>query len=413
MSDFFDALETRDPEVREAEQMAALARQVAHAQLHAPAYGELLAGIEAAAITSREALAGLPLTRKDELLERQRRQPPFGGLAAVQAPELNRIFVSPGPICEPGCRRADFWRFARALHAAGIRGGELLHNCFAYHFTPAGAMVESGAHALGCTVFAAGPGQLDAQVQAMAALRPDGYVGTPSFLKMIMERGDALGSDLSSLRRALVSGEYLPPSLRTAMGERGVTVRQCYATADLGLIAYESEALEGMIVDEGLILEIVRPGTADPVAEGEVGEVVVTSLSPEYPLIRFATGDLSAILAGASPCGRTNRRIRGWMGRADQTTKVRGMFIRPSQVAQVLRRHPEIIRGRLVVERVDDADSMTLHCELADGPADLRAEAVTATIRQICNLRGEVVFVPAGTLANDGKVIDDLRPVDA
>lgn len=413
MNDFFDSLETRVPEVREAEQMAALARQVAHAQQHAPAYGELLAGVDAAGVASRAALARLPLTRKDELIERQRQQPPFGGLAAVTAPELNRVFVSPGPIYEPGSRRADFWRFARALHAAGIRGGELLHNCFAYHFTPAGAMVESGAHALGCTVFAAGPGQLDAQVQAVAALRPDGYVGTPSFLKMIMDKGDESGRDLSSLHKALVSGEYLPPSLRMAMGERGIIVRQCYATADLGLLAYESDALEGMIVDEGIILEIVRPGTGDPVADGEVGEVVVTSLSPEYPLVRFATGDLSAILPGTSPCGRTNRRIKGWMGRADQTAKVRGMFVRPSQVAQILRHHPEIRKGRLVIERVDDADSMVLQCELADGNAGSQAEAVAATIRQVCNLRGEVVIIPAGTLANDGKVIDDLRPIDA
>ena len=413
MSDFFDTLETREPEVREAKQMAALSRQVAHAQQHAPAYGELLAGVDASAINSREALASLPLTRKDELIERQRLQPPFGGLAAVKAPELNRVFISPGPIFEPGSRRGDFWRFARALHAAGFRGGELLHNCFAYHFTPAGAMVESGAHALGCTVFAAGPGQLEAQVQAVTALRPDGYVGTPSFLKMILEKGDEIGSELSSLRRALVSGEYLPPSLRAAMGERGITMRQCYATADIGLLAYESDALEGMIVDEGIILEIVRPGTGAPVADGEVGEVIVTSLSPEYPLVRFATGDLSAILAGTSPCGRTNRRIKGWLGRADQTTKVRGMFVRPSQVAQVLRQHPEILRGRLVVERISDADSMTLHCELAAGAANTPADAVAATIRQVCNLRGEVVFVPAGTLANDGKVIDDLRPIDA
>jgi phenylacetate-CoA ligase len=413
MSEFYDKLETRAPEQREAEQLAALARQVAHAQRHAPGYAELLAGVDAGALIDRAALAALPLTRKDELIDLQRRRPPFGGLAAVRAPELNRVFISPGPICEPGVQRADFWRFSRALFAAGLRGGELLHNCFAYHFTPAGAMVESGAHALGCTVFAAGPGQLEAQVQAIAALRPDGYVGTPSFLKMILDKGDELGSDLSSLRLALVSGEYLPPTLRAAMAERGVSVRQCYATADLGLIAYESQALEGMIVDEGIILEIVRPGTGDPLADGQVGEVVVTSLAPEYPLIRFATGDLSAILPGPSPCGRTNRRIKGWMGRADQTAKVRGMFVRPSQVAQILRRHPEILKGRLVIERVDDADAMTLMCELAGAAEDQLAGAVAASIRQVCNLRGEVAFVPAGSLANDGKVIDDLRPIES
>lgn len=413
MSDFFDTLETRDPAVREAAQMVALARQVAHAQRHAPAYGQLLAGVAAAGIDSRAALATLPLTRKEELLELQRRLPPFGGLATITAPELNRVFASPGPIYEPGSRRADFWRFGRALHAAGFRGGQLLHNCFAYHFTPAGAMVESGAHALGCAVFAAGPGQLEMQVQAIADLRPDGYVGTPSFLKMIFDKGAEMERDLSSLRHALVSGEYLPPSLRESFAARGLAMLQCYATADLGVIAYESSLSAGMIVDEGIILEIVRPGTGVPLPDGQVGEVVVTTLSPEYPLIRFATGDLSAILPGTSPCGRTNRRIRGWMGRADQTAKVRGMFVRPAQVAQVLSHHPEIGRGRLVIERRGDADAMTLHCELVGAAAEPLAGAVAATIRQVCNLRGEVAFVPVGTLANDGKVIDDLRPVDA
>jgi phenylacetate-CoA ligase len=273
-------------------------------------------------------------------------------------------------------------------------------------------MVEAGAHALGCTVFAAGPGQLEAQVHAIADLRPDGYVGTPSFLKLIVDKADELGVDVSSLRKALVSGEYLPPTLRESFADRGINVLQCYATADLGLIAYESDAREGMIVDEGIVLEIVRPGTGDPVPEGEVGEVVVTTLSPDYPLIRFATGDLSAILTGTSPCGRTNRRIKGWMGRADQTAKVRGMFVRPSQVAKILLQHPEISKGRLVVERVNDADSMVLHCEVAgSAPADL-ADTIVDTIRQVCNLRGEVILVPVDSLANDGKVIDDLRPVE-
>lgn len=412
MSDFFDTLETRAHAERESALLAALANQVAHAQKNAPAYGRLLADSDTADIDSRAALARLPLIRKEELIEQQRQHPPFGGLAATKAPELNRVFASPGPIYEPGSRREDFWRFARALYAAGFRRGELLHNCFAYHFTPAGAMVESGAHALGCTVFAAGPGQLEGQVRAITDLRPDGYVGTPSFLKLILDKADELGADLSSLSKALVSGEYLPPSLRETFAGRGIAVLQCYATADLGVIAYESPAQEGMIIDEGIILEIVRPGTGDPVPEGEVGEVVVTTLSPEYPLIRFATGDLSAILSGESPCGRTNRRIKGWMGRADQTAKVRGMFVHPSQVAHVLSQHPEVLKGRLVVERANDADSMVLHCELtAEAPGHL-ADAVVATIRQVCNLRGEVCFVPAGSLANDGKVIDDLRPVD-
>jgi len=413
MSDFFDSLECRDQGERESTQMAALARQVAHAQQHAPAYTRLLAGVDAAGVYSCVALANLPLTCKDDLVDLQRQTPPFGGFCAIKAPELNRVFSSPGPIYEPGSQRADFWRFARALYAAGFRAGDLLHNCFAYHFTPAGAMVEAGAHALGCTVFAAGPGQLEAQVQAIVDLRPDGYVGTPSFLKLILDKADELGADVSSLSKALVSGEYLPPTLRETFAGRGINVLQCYATADLGLIAYESDAREGMIVDEGIILEIVRPGTGDPVPEGEVGEVVVTTLSPDYPLIRFATGDMSAILSGESPCGRTNQRIKGWMGRADQTAKVRGMFVRPSQIAKVLLKHPEIIKGRLIVERVNDTDSMALHCEFAAAAPESLAAAIVDTIRQVCNLRGEVAFVPVGSLANDGKVIDDLRPVDA
>ncbi len=412
MTDFFDTLETRDSAVREAEQMAALAVQVAHAQAKAPAYKELLAGIDATNINSRAALAPLPLTRKEDLFATQRQQLPFGGLVAITPPELNRLFASPGPIYEPGSQRADFWRFARALYAAGFRRGELLHNCFSYHFTPAGAMVEAGAHALGCAVFAAGPGQLEGQVQSIADLRPDGYVGTPSFLKMILDKGDELGVDVSSLTKALVSGEYLPPSLREACAARGIGVLQCYATADLGVIAYESPAQNGLIIDEGVIVEIVRPGTGDPLPDGEIGEVVVTTLSPEYPLIRFATGDLSAILPGKSACGRTNRRIKGWMGRADQTAKVRGMFVRPSQVAQILIHHPEIGKGRLVVERIDEADAMILKCEPLTTATENLAANIADTIRQVCNLRGEVVFVPVGSLPNDGKVIDDLRPVD-
>ena len=412
MSDFFDSLETRPPEQREAELFTLLSAQIAHAQQQAPAIAELLAGVDAATMIRRSALETLPLLRKSELIERQQQQPIFGGLTCLVPPELAQVFASPGPIFEPGVRRPDFWRFGRALYAAGFRRGEIVHNCFSYHFTPAGMMFEAGAQALGCAVVPAGVGQTELQVQVMAHVRPQGYVGTPSFLKLILDKADELGVDLSCLSKALVSGEYLPPSLRDTFAGRGIAVLQCYATADLGLIAYESPAREGMIVDEGIILEIVRPGTGDPVAEGEVGEVVITSLSPEYPLIRFATGDLSAILPGNSPCGRTNRRIKGWMGRADQTAKVRGMFVRPSQIAQVLARHPEVRKGRLVIEQVEAVDSMVLHCELAgDVPQGLEA-AVVATLRQVCNLRGEVVFVPAGSLANDGKVIDDLRPID-
>ena len=412
MSDFFDSLETRPPEQREAELFTLLAAQIAHAQQEAPAIAELLAGVDAATIHRRSALEALPLLRKSELIERQKQQPVFGGLTSIAPPVLNQIFASPGPIYEPGARRPDFWRFARALYAAGFRQGEIVHNCFSYHFTPAGIMFEAGAHALGCAVVPAGVGQIDLQVQVMEHVRPQGYVGTPSFLKLILDKADELGADLSSLNKALVSGEYLPPSLRETFSGRGIELFQCYATADLGLIAYESSAREGMIVDEGIILEIVRPGTGDPVPDGDVGEVIVTALSPEYPLIRFATGDLSAVLPGVSSCGRTNRRIKGWMGRADQTAKVRGMFVHPSQVARVLSQHPEVLKGRLVVERVKDEDTMTLHCETAGDVSGQLGDDVVATVRQVCNLRGEVVFVPAGSLANDGKVIDDLRPID-
>ena len=412
MSDFFDSLETRPPEQREAELFTLLAAQIAHAQQEAPAIAELLAGVDAATIHRRSALEALPLLRKSELIERQKQQPVFGGLTSIAPPVLNHIFASPGPIYEPGARCPDFWRFARALYAAGFRQGEIVHNCFSYHFTPAGIMFEAGAHALGCAVVPAGVGQIDLQVQVMEHVRPQGYVGTPSFLKLILDKADELGADLSSLEKALVSGEYLPPSLRETFSGRGIELFQCYATADLGLIAYESSAREGMIVDEGIILEIVRPGTGEPVPDGDVGEVIVTALSPEYPLIRFATGDLSAVLLGVSSCGRTNRRIKGWMGRADQTAKVRGMFVHPSQVARVLSQYPEVLKGRLVVERVKDEDTMTLHCETAGDVSGQLGDDVVATVRQVCNLRGEVVFVPAGSLANDGKVIDDLRPID-
>jgi len=412
MSEFYDRLETRSPEQRETELFAQVARQVAHARAQAPAFAELLAGVDPAGVTSRAALAQLPLLRKSELLERQQQAPIFGGLTALRAPELAQVFASPGPIFEPGSKRPDFWRFARALHAAGFRQGEIVHNCFSYHFTPAGMMFESGAQALGCAVVPGGVGQTEMQVQVMGQVRPQGYVGTPSFLKLILEKADELGTDLGCLSKALVSGEYLPPTLRAAMAERGIAMLQCYATADLGLIAYESQAQEGMIVDEGIVLEIVRPGTGDPVADGEVGEVVVTSLNPDYPLIRFATGDLSAVLPGASPCGRTNRRIKGWMGRADQTTKVRGMFVHPSQVNAVLKRHPELGRGRLVVARVDDQDAMTLRVECQGSTPDGLAAKVVESIRELCKLRGEVELVAPGSLPNDGKVIDDTRPIE-
>jgi phenylacetate-CoA ligase len=409
MSDHFDTLETRDPEVRERALLAALPRQLAHAKANASAFARILADVDTGAITTREALARVPVTRKSELSELQKKERPFGGIAGVRRGEAARVFASPGPIYEPEGRHPDYWRLARALYSAGFRRGDLVHNCFAYHFTPAGSMLETGAHALGCTVFAGGIGQTEQQVQAMADLGPDGYVGTPSFLKIIVEKADAMGVRLGTLKKALVSGEAFPASLRDALAARGIIGYQAYATADLGSIAYETEARDGLVIDEGVLVEIVRPGTGDPVAPGEVGEVVVTTLfNPVYPLIRFGTGDLSAFLPGMSPCGRTNARIKGWLGRADQTTKVKGMFVHPSQVAKIVSRHPEIAKARLVVDNPDGNDRMTLHVEVTARPPAL-ADAVIASIREITKLRGEVSFRDPGQLPNDGKVIDDIR----
>ena len=405
----FDARETRSPAEREAELMARLPRLVAHARRHSPYFARILAGIEPTAIASRAALAALPLTRKCDLIERQRAAPPFGGLNATPLPALARVFASPGPIYDPEGRGEDWWRFARALHAAGFVAGDLVHNTFSYHFTPAGSMLEGAAKKLGCPVFPAGVGQTEQQLRAIADLKPAAYVGTPSFLRILLEKADEQGSDASSLQKALVSGEALPGSLRQWFRARGIVVRQAYASADLGLIAYESEAEEGLIVDEDVLLEIVRTGTGDPVAAGEVGEVVVTRFNDDYPLIRFATGDLSAELPGASPCGRTNLRIRGWLGRADQSTKVRGMFVHPAQVAEVLRRHPGIARARLVVDNEEGADRMRLHCETGSA---IDTAAVAGSLREVTKLRGAVLLCAPGTLANDGKVIEDLRRYD-
>jgi phenylacetate-CoA ligase len=417
----FDALETRDPELRERAQFAALLRQVAYAKAVAPAFAKILADVDAATVTSRAALALLPVTRKSELLDIQKDDRPFGGLAATDLSITRwsagssiprRVFASPGPIYEPEGARPDYWRLARALFAAGFRPGHLIHNCFSYHFTPAGSMLETGAHALGCTVFPGGIGQTEQQVQAMADLKPDGYVGTPSFLRIILEKADEQGVALPSLRRALVSGEAFLPPLRDALAARGIAGFQVYASADLGTIAYETSARAGLVVDEGVLVEIVRPGTGDCVAPGEVGEVVVTTLTnTDYPLIRFGTGDLSALLPGISDCGRTNMRIKGWMGRADQTTKVKGMFVHPAQVAAIAGRHPGISKARLVVVNPDGNDQMTLHVETASGSV-LSADAIVATIRDVTKLRGEVTFRNSGELANDGKVIDDLRKFD-
>jgi phenylacetate-CoA ligase len=415
MSAHYDALETRDPEARERAILERLPRQVAHAKARAPTYARPFAGFDAAAITTREALAGLPVTRKSELGDRQKAERPFGGYAATgwghgRAGAL-RVFASPGPIYEPEGAAPDYWRLARALHAAGFRAGDLVHNTFAYHFTPAGSMLETGAHALGCTVFPAGTGQTEQQVQAMADLKPDGYVGTPSFLRILLEKADETGVSLASVKKALVSGEAFPAALRDAFLARGIAGYQVYASADLGNIAYETSAREGLVVDEGVLVEIVRPGTGDPVPPGEVGEVVVTMLdNADYPLIRFGTGDLSAFLPGRSPCGRTTARIRGWMGRADQTTKVKGMFVHPSQVAEIVRRHPSIAKARLVVDNPDLQDRMTLQVEAPAG-ATAEADAIVATIRDVTKLRGDVSFHAPGTLPNDGKVIEDRRKI--
>jgi phenylacetate-CoA ligase len=417
MNTHMDALETRDPAVREAALLAALPGQIAHAQKNAPAFAEILKDIHAADITSRAALAKLPVIRKYELLEKQKASRAaggnvFGGFSAVSyGSKMPRVFSSPGPLYEPEGSRADYWRMARAIAAAGFQSGELIHNCFSYHFTPAGSMMETGAHALGCTVFPGGIGQTEQQVQTMAELQPAGYIGTPSFLKIILEKAAEMGVALPSVKKALVSGEAFPPSLRDWMTERGVNAFQCYATADVGLIAYETSARQGLVIDESVIVEIVRPGTGDPVPEGEVGELVITSLNPDYPLIRFGTGDLSAILSGHCPTGRTNQRIKGWMGRADQTTKVRGMFVHPGQVAEVVKRFPSALRARLVVQGEMANDSMALHVETTaahGAEAELKAQIADA-IRDVTKLRSDVHLVAPGTLANDGKVIEDAR----
>ena len=407
MTTHFDALETRDPAAREQALFAALPELLAHAKAETAFFGKTLAAVDPQAITSRAALATLPVTRKSALIAVQAETAPFGGLVARSLP-VGHIFQSPGPIHEPMGSGANYFRAARALYAAGFRAGDVVHNSFSYHFTPGGWILDDGARALGCTVFPAGVGQTEAQARAVAAMRSNGYCGTPSFLRILLEKGKELELDLSSLTKALVSGEALPPSLRALLKDLGVDVLQAYATADLGVIAYETPALDGMVVDEGVIVEIVRPGTGDPVAEGEVGEVVVTTFAREYPLIRFATGDMSAVLPGVSPCGRTNMRIKGWMGRADQTTKVKGMFVHPEQVAEVVKRHPELKRARLVVGSVDNVDTMTLKVESATPDLAL-SEAIAHTVQEVIKLRGTVEMLAPDTLPNDGKVIEDAR----
>ena len=411
--EYFDRLETRPPKKRETELMDELPKLLAHAKRRAAGFARILQDVDPAKIKTRKALATLPLTRKSDLAALQKELPPLGGLNATPLEKLAKIFISPGPIFDPQGHGKDWWRTARALFAAGFRAGDRVANTFAYHFTPAGSMLESGALALGCTVVPTGTGQTEMQVAAIRELAINGFVGTPSFLWLIVEKADELKADISSLKKAHVGAEYLPPLVRKRLQDRGVRVSQSYASADLGLIAYESLMLDGtvndgMILDEGLILEIVRPGTGDPVAEGEVGEVVITSFNKDYPLIRFGTGDLSAVLPGQSPCGRTNARIRGWMGRADQSTKVRAMFVTPRQVSDIARRHPEIVRARLVVEGEAGDDRMTLKCEVNERPSGL-SDAIVGSIRDVTKLRGEVELVSPGSLPNDGKVIEDLR----
>ena len=417
MAIFYDAQETRDPAERERALLAALPAHIAHAQAHAPAFAEVLAGVEAADVNSRAALARLPVTRKSDLLARQQAQrlsDPLGGFSTLgwtgllRQRQARKVFQSPGTIYEPEGEGNDYWRTARALFAAGMRAGDLLHNSFSYHLTPAGSMMEGGAHALGCTVFPGGVGNTELQLQAMRELRPQGYVGTPSFLKILLDKAAEAGLALPSLSKALVSGEAFPSALRDWLAERGVAGYQCYATADIGLIAYETSAREGLVLAEDVIVEIVRPGTGDPVAIGEVGELVVTPFSAGYPLIRFGTGDLSAILPGTCPTGRTNTRIKGWLGRADQSAKVRGMFVHAGQVAEIVRRFPEAGRARLVVEGEMANDRMTLKVEVALSPEGL-GERIAMAMREVTKLRGGVELLPPGSLPNDGRVIEDLR----
>ena len=407
MTEYYDDLETRDPEAREATLMAALPKQIALAK-STEGYATLLADVDPARIDSREALAQLPVTRKSELIELQAKSPPFGGLNATPVGQMARLFLSPGPIAEPEGKKADFWRMGRALFASGFRAGDIIQNCFSYHLTPAGFLFDAAARAVGCAVIPGGVGQTDQQVQLIAHFRPVGYAGTPDFLKILLAKADELGTDASSITKALVGGGALLPPLRKEYADRGIQVLQGYGTADVGNIAYESEAQEGMIVEEEIILEIVMPGSGEPVAEGDVGEVVVTLLNEDYPLVRFGTGDLSAILPGISPCGRTAPRIKGWMGRADQRTKVRGMFVDPVQIDRILKKFGEVSRMRLIVGEEGGLDTVTLHCE-ATARDDALVEKIAVAFRSECKIRTTIEFVGPGTLPNDGKVIDDIR----
>ena len=406
MPDVYDDRDLQDPARREADLFGRLP-DILRAALKAPGYARHLAGVDPAAVTGREALSRLPVLRKADLPALHKAHPPFGGFVAEPPGSFGRLFTSPGPIFEPEGRQADPWRGARGLHAAGLRAGDVVLNTFSYHLVPGGFVLDSAARALGCAVIPAGPGNTEAQFELIEAYRPSAYCGTPDFLKILLDGGDA-GRDVSSLRKAVVSGAAFPKSLQEAFSARGIEAYQAYATADLGFIAYETSAREGLVVNEDLILEIVRPGTGDPVPEGEVGEIVVTSLDPHHPWIRLALGDLTAALPGLSPCGRTGLRIRGWMGRADQTAKVKGMFVRPEQIAAIARRHPELGRLRLTVTRSGEVDVMTLSAEAAAPSPDLQG-AVAATLQAVTKMKVAVDLVPPGSLPNDGKVIADER----
>jgi phenylacetate-CoA ligase len=409
MPDHYDRLETREPAAREREQFAQLPETVARA-MTAPGWAKHLAGVDAKSVTSRVALAKLPVLRKSELPAMQKAVPPFAGLNATAEGRVKRLMMSPGPFFEPEGEGKDWWGAARALYAAGFRAGDIVLNTFAYHLTPGGFIMESGGHAIGCAVIPAGPGNTEQQLEAIGHFKPSCYLGTPDFLKILLDAAAKADKDISSIKRGLVSGAALPASLRQELAGRGVPVLQCYATAEFGVIAYESDAREGMIVNEHLLVEIVRPGTGDPVPDGEVGEVVVTSFNRDYPMVRLATGDLSAVMAGVSPCGRTNMRIKGWMGRADQTTKVKGMFVHPTEIAEVARRHPALGRLRLTVTREGEQDVMTLSAECGK-PEPALVEAVAATLQSVTKLRGTIKLVAPGSLPNDGKIIADERPI--
>ena len=422
----YDAVEIRDPLARESDQFVRLPEMIAQA-MRAPGWAKHLSAVDPRKVTSRRALAALPVLRKSDLLALQKEHPPFGGFATVAPGAAKRLLMSPGPIFEPEGHGEDAGGAARALFATGFRAGDILHNSFSYHLTPGAYLLESGAHALGCAVIPGGVDNTEAQLDAIVHYKPTGYTGTPDFLKVLLDTAATSGKDASSIRRGLVSGAALPPSLREELAGRGIAVLQCYAIAELGVIAYESDArdsgarpdakpgatfagraLEGMIVNEHLIVEIVRPGTGEPAPEGDVGEVVVTSFNPDYPMIRLATGDLSAVLPGQSLCGRTNMRIKGWMGRADQTTKVKGLFVRPEQIAEVAKRHPELGRLRLAVTREGEQDAMVLQAECAEA-SDGFEQKVAETLQSMTKLRGAVKLVAPGTLPNDGRVIADER----